>query len=606
VAILVTKYDRVLERGGPAPGDVERLVDERYGMTRHALARHAPDSAIFAVSAYGRGVGSDGRPPAVLHPMGLEGPLAWLTERLEAIDRDELEWLFDLAPDDTARLEACLKVFERRYPQSPGLIALHRRLAAQRRKRRRRMLSRVVIGLGVAVLGLAGYDAWSYHDAKRYEKSSARAGDVEQRWRGVVAWHPTLPWFFPGDAREARRKLDEWRLKAAGAKLNAGTAGPDVAGLVRELKEKAPELAPEIAKVERAENQARQEEAWKALRVADIVAVEDPIAHLADARRYLREFPETPHKAEAVALVGELERKVAELRAKDDRQRIESLSRAASLPGASWRDLIEEAERFLSERAESPYRVEVVELMNQWVRRQDDADIARARELDRTTPTSFAARRERYRDYLGAHSEGGRYIAEANAALERIDLESDAYLYRQAYDHYAAHPDDVPAIAARLRSYLDANPAGRFVDAARAYLAWWDKISVPADYRVTLRRGRVEPSVGKFLGGSGPDLGVTVTVAGDEYGPTPVIRDSRTPIWDYTFPRPIRWKFGDPVSVRIIDHDWGASGVYTLNSRAGDKLAMRMLSGTLRPAKGGSTELVFVSNFDEPALPRAE
>ena len=71
-------------------------------MTRHALARHAPRGAIFAVSSYGRGA-VDGRPPAVLHPIGLEGPLGWLAEQLEANDRDQLEWLWDLAPKDLPR-----------------------------------------------------------------------------------------------------------------------------------------------------------------------------------------------------------------------------------------------------------------------------------------------------------------------------------------------------------------------------------------------------------------------------------------------------------------------------------------------------------------------
>ena len=32
---------------------VEQLVDERYGMTRHAMASHAPEGAIFAVSSFG-------------------------------------------------------------------------------------------------------------------------------------------------------------------------------------------------------------------------------------------------------------------------------------------------------------------------------------------------------------------------------------------------------------------------------------------------------------------------------------------------------------------------------------------------------------------------
>src|ERR1700677_1804088 len=87
VALLLTKFDRVLAnsvtRGegpdaeaGLSTGFVEQVVDERYGMTRHALAEHAPEGAIFAVSAFGP-TASGNRPPAELRPMGLEGPLGW-------------------------------------------------------------------------------------------------------------------------------------------------------------------------------------------------------------------------------------------------------------------------------------------------------------------------------------------------------------------------------------------------------------------------------------------------------------------------------------------------------------------------------------------------
>ena len=150
-----------------------------------------------------------------------------------------------------------------------------------------------------------------------------------------------------------------------------------------------------------------------------------------------------------------------------------------------------------------------------------------------------------------------------------------------------AHPDDVAEIARRLRDYLRDHPDGRFAADARSYLEWWDKVSVPGEYRVTLRRGEVEPTVGKYLSGGAPDLGVVIEVAGVVHGPSSVIRDTHRPIWDYTFPRPIVWKLGDPITIRIIDYDWSASEVYTLNSRQGDPLAMRLLSGTIKPAKGG-------------------
>ena len=125
---------------------------------------------------------------------------------------------------------------------------------------------------------------------------------------------------------------------------------------------------------------------------------------------------------------------------------------------------------------------------------------------------------------------------------------------------------------------------------------------MPSPYRVTLRRGEVERTVGKYLAGSGPDLGVVIEVAGTVYGPSSVIRDSYRPIWDYTFSQPITWKLGDPITIRLIDYDWSASDVYTLHSPQGDPLAMRLLSGTIKPAKGGRTTLVFASDFTIPTL----
>ncbi|WP_020465484.1 TRAFAC clade GTPase domain-containing protein, partial [Singulisphaera acidiphila] len=141
VALLLTKFDRVLasvqggqgEPHGPGSSDdpttwgVERLVEARYGMTRHALAQHAPGGAIFAVSSYGRGA-EGGRPPAELHPLGLERPLGWLAEQLEAVDREQLEWLWDLVPDDLPRLARCVDAFGRRYPKSSSAAGFRARL----------------------------------------------------------------------------------------------------------------------------------------------------------------------------------------------------------------------------------------------------------------------------------------------------------------------------------------------------------------------------------------------------------------------------------------------------------------------------------------------
>ena len=49
-----------------------------------------------------------------------------------------------------------------------------------------------------------------------------------------------------------------------------------------------------------------------------------------------------------------------------------------------------------------------------------------------------------------------------------------------------------------------------------------------------------------------------------------------------------------------------ASVVAVLNTRKGDPLAIRNLSGTIKAAKGGKTTLVFASDFRMPTLRRPE
>ena len=173
-------------------------------MTRHALAQHAPGGAIFAVSSYGH-ESSDGRPPADLHPLGLQGPLLWLAEQLEASDRDQLDWLWDLAPDDLPRLSRCVAAFDRRYPRSDRTAEYRARLKALRRRRTRRIGLRLATAAALIVAALAGFDAWEVHAALAFERDNA-APAVARRWARVVAWHPSLPFFWPDRARTGPRQ----------------------------------------------------------------------------------------------------------------------------------------------------------------------------------------------------------------------------------------------------------------------------------------------------------------------------------------------------------------------------------------------------------------
>ena len=624
VALLLTKFDRVLDRaqsrvaaggqGGdefadsddPAGWDVERFVERHYGMTRHALARHAPRGAIFAVSSFGRGA-HDGRPPAELHPLGLEGPLGWLAGELETSDAEQLEWLWDLAPHDLPRLARCLAAYEKRYPQSDRAAAFRGRLDRLKKSKRRSGLARAAVVIVAAVAATAGYDAWGYQRALAFEGQSENAAPaVARRWGEVMAWHPSLSLFWPGRAKSARLRLAEWTVKAAEVQVANGTDAADLAEKLTGLKDQAPALAPAIRKVEDARRRAKLEDRWRTVRAGAVSPGDDPDAPLAELRAFLKDDPDSPHRAEALALVEGLKAEAATKRSARERRFVDELARAETLPNADLRDLIDRARQFLDDHPQSDWRPDVENALDRYVTTQDERDIERARQYSKQYPTNFATRIERYQDYLRARPTGGRFVSEATEAKDKVLREWDVYTYRLAYDHLVAHPDDVAEVARRLRDYLHDHRDGRYARDAQAYLAWWDKVSVPGDYRVTLRRGEVEPGVGKYLGGGGPDLGVRVEVAGAVYGPTPVVPNSRRPIWDYTFPRPVRWKLGDPVTVTITDHDWSDSIVYVFTTRKGDPLAIRNLSGTIRGAKGGRTTLTFASDFRMPSLSRPD
>jgi outer membrane protein assembly factor BamD (BamD/ComL family) len=613
VALLLTKFDRVMPSAAASTGTppselVDRLVDERYGMTRYALANHAPDGAIFAVSSFGPGAVGN-RPPTELRPMGLEGPLGWAADQLEARDRRDMDCIAELPGVDLARLNRCFAAYERNYPRSNRSYEFRGRLKTRKLRRRVQWVARSVAAAVFAVVALAGCDFLAYHGMAWYERAGERpAPVVARRWSELLDWHPSLAVFWPSLAREARSKRAEWLVKAADAQVASGTAPSDLSSQLRQLKNEAPRLASAIKQVELAQEQVEHDARWKAVRADafSLVASDDPAAPLATIDAFLRKYPETPRRAEALSLARSLKAELTKRQFAIDRRFVEELIRAESLPNSSPADLIERARQFLVDHPESPTRPEVQSRLELYSKRLDEQDIERARDYSRHNPTQFAARIERFQEYLETHQGGGRFISEAIEAKDHILGERDAYAYRQAFDHALAHPDDVAEIARRLRSYLSDQPQGQYAGVAQQYLDWWDKISVSGRYRVTLRRAEVEPAVGKYFSGGAPNLGIVIEVAGTVYGPSPVISDSHRPVWDYTFPQPITWKLGDPVTIRVIDYDWSASEVYVLNSPQGDPLAMRLLSGTIKPAKGGKTSVTFASDFQIPTLSKPE
>lgn len=598
IAMVITKYDLVVSEHGAER--VEQLLEEQYGMTLHAVREHAPRSAAFAVSAYGMGGGPDGKPPSELHPMGLEAPLLWIAEQLEAIDREQLEWIWDLAPHDVPRLRRCLAAYQRRYPKSTRALEYKKRLGGMGR---RQWLRRAATAAGLAGLlagGIALYDLADFEWLKRRE-SSLTASEGVEAWKSLLGRHPHLAWYWPSKARAAGEKLAEWQLKEEEFRVAAGRPEADPS-LLERLKEKSPDRLEAIAKVEQARDKLRHDERWKDLTADALIPGADPAKQLAALRTFLRDFPQTEHRADAIQLATDLQKRVEEGVTRTQRQQIEDLRRAATIPGADLSELIERTERFLATNPESPLRSQVEALTEEFAARLDDQDFRKALEYSKRYPTHYSTRLEKFQSYLQAHQAGGKHLNEAMEERDKILREWDLSAYRQAYDHFLAFPNDLTEVARRLNEYVHDHPDGIHAESARAYLDWYAKVSETSEYRVTLRRGQVEDSVGKSLAGGAPDLSVLIEVAGIAYGPSPVIPNSRSPIWDYIFPKPIAWKMGDPIVVKIIDSDWSDSVVYTLRSTEGDPLAIRLLSGTIQPSRGGKTRLEFSSDFKMPRL----
>jgi hypothetical protein len=606
IALLLTKYDRVLAAGGPPPDRAEEVVESRFGMTRHALASHAPRSTVFAVSSYGLNAPIDGSPPEHLEPMGLEGPLLWLVEQVEATDRELLEWIWDLAPRDASRISRCVRAFSRRYPNSPKLIEYRRRLRELRRKGVVRGIGRGVAALVALVGGMAVYDAAGFHLALAFERGGHPAPEVARRWEQFLSWHPTQPLFWPDESRIARTRRDEARVASARLRAEVGTTEPEqLRAELTELKEAAPEKLPDIQEAESTLNRREADARWQEIRAEALLPSRPPEERLVMIQEFLREDPDTPFANQAVELADLIRKEIDDRLSRRDREVVDAWLVDARLPDPDYLDLIERARTFLEARPDSPRATEVRELIDDWLSRLDRRDFDRAAAFEQASPRQgFEEQIRRYREYLQAHAEGGTYIEQAKEAISRIEGRRDEYLYRQAFDHWATHRSDLAEVARRLRDYLASNPEGRYARSARSFLERWDELTKTGEYRVTLVRGKVDPSISKTLSGGGPDLGVVLWVAGEKHGPTPVIPNSTEPVWNYTFPRPVRWKYGDDVVIQLVDHDWSESTVATLRS-GNDPLAMRVLTGTVRPSKTkGLVTLEFESDFELPRLPR--
>jgi hypothetical protein len=551
MALVLTKADLL----GAESADIDAFVAGRLGMTRHALEAHAPRRGCFAVSSLGP------RWPAALEPQGLDAPLVWLADALQAQDEARLQWLWSAGAKLDA-LERCVAAFAGRYPDAPAAARYRERLRALVSRRRRR---RSLIGLTAAaclVLMLGGYDVFGRQSAERFAADHADdPAAALAHWQTYQARHPTRALFEPGATR-----AEEGRLR-------------DLAADARRR-----ECAVRLAELRRhgADPDADPEATWQQFLT------------------FRADHPEADIDSDLQRLRDSIKARRDEQLAHKARQAYDELvsaeERYSDLPVLLALD-----DRWLRLYPGTPQEDDVRHRRDACLARLDERDLEAARAYSAREPLNFQTRRERYQHYLDRHPDGA-FRAEAKAALNAIDADWDKHDFRAVRDQFLAQPGDVAELVARCRTYLAVHPQGQFKDAAGELLRWSERVTAPNEYKVTLRRGQFENRIARFFS-RGPDLSVELEVGGVRYGPSNIVVNRYDPDWNYEFNRPVRWKLGDKVVIRVTDHDWRDRVVVEIASAAGDPLGMRLLAGE---AHSGPNRLTFESDFAMPTLPTIE
>jgi GTPase SAR1 family protein len=556
MALLLTKSDQHAEPSGPAA-----LAAERFGMALHAVETHCPGNGVFAVSSLGGPASAREGGGFCPRPVGLAEPLAWLVDALQSQDEARLDVLWTRAGNNTRLLDRCVACFGRRYPNAPAAATNRLRLHTLRVRRTRSRLLGSVAAAIVALLALTTYDAYGASAARQF---AAEHGDDPAAVRGNLLsyqhWHPTRNLFSRSAARAEAEELRD---------LDDRVNGQRYAERLAELTRRA------------ADPEADPEAVW-------------------NLYRGLREdFPDRPPDADLENLRETARRRRDEARERAARSALADLDHAAGQ--ADLAALIARADRFLREHAGTPAADEVKKRRESYLRRLDENDIQAARDYSAREPRNFHTRRERYQQYLDRHPTGA-FAAEAAAAVRDIAAEWDRHDYRAVRDHFRDHPGDLKEVEARGRSYLAAHGQGRFRDAVTGLLRWVERVVEPNDYRVVLKSGQFDKKVAWYFS-RGPDLSVEIEVNGVRYGPSNIVKNRYDPDWNYEFPRRVRWKFGDPIRVRVYDHDYYKRLVLDVVSDENDPVAFWMLSGEMTAA---NNSLTFESDFRLPALPPAE
>ncbi|MBY0523733.1 MAG: GTPase domain-containing protein [Gemmataceae bacterium] len=559
-ALVLTKADLL----GPQSNDIDALARLHCGMTRHTLESHCPNTALFAVSSLGDTPltpGESGTGP--LQPRNLADPLVWLAKALQAQDEARLKHLWTLAGGRRALLERGIACFAQRYPDAPATKANEQQLRELRRHQRRRRMLGLAAAIAIALVGMWTYDAVGQRDLNRFEAEHADNPQAQiEQWQQYQAWHPTRHLFGSLTAEDEKGRLDE---------LAAQLRERDRVSRLSELRRKS------------ADPDADPEASWR------------------EFQDFRARFPEAN-------VDGDLDQLRAVIKARRDDQVKQRAQRAyeelarASQRSSDLSGLVMLTDRFLRDHSGSFLEPEVRRIRAGAVRRLDEQEIQAARTYSAQQPLNFHTRRELYQRYLDRHPGGGTFADEARGALKTIDEQWDKHDFRAVRDQYLAHPGDMPELVAQCRRYLAVHPKGKFTGSAAELLRWSERVTAAGEYKVVLRGGDFEHKIARWFS-RGTKLSVELEVGGVRYGPSSIVVNRYDPDWDYEFPRRIRWKLGDPVTIRVNDHTWKDRVVVEFASASGDPLAIKMLSGE---NMCGANRITFESDFAMPTMPKIE
>jgi hypothetical protein len=264
-------------------------------------------------------------------------------------------------------------------------------------------------------------------------------------------------------------------------------------------------------------------------------------------------------------------------------------------------ELAKLAESLIQAHAKSSLAGELRRRRDGYYRRAEEREIELARAAAAKDPIDFAARLQAYEQYLDRHPLGF-FVSEARQAVDTITQEWDKHDFRRVRDHYVRAPGDVKELSSRCLAYQAKHPNGLYRSYAGDLLRWSERVSRPGEYRVTLQSGEIERRLARWFS-RGPDVSVTLEVAGVLHGPSNITVNSYRPEWNYEFPRRVRWQLGDPIRVRVTDHDYWDRVILDVVSSDNDPLALALLNGEISV---GASRLLFTTDFSMPSLPAIE